>query len=255
MNFGYKHQFAWKLELAYHLHLLFFNAGRSITTGTSSVDIRHHFYKTCSFCWFSASFFAEGCGNVKWLWFAFECSVKQGKVPLKITKRQNDPCWFCQKTLLSLQSNICLSYQCHLVSMSNISSSLLLDSTLISKVCRVTYLSDSCLRCDVETSIFSVALLSSEGIRTWIVNRLKAVSYGVFAKLTMMKQQRKCHYFNSSWKWVTHPVAESMLKWIWSVVNSNHMMCKLFIEEPGVKPRCEGKEVGKMTWKGSSCSP
>lgn len=24
--------------------------------------------------------------------------VKQGKVPLKIPKRQNDPCWFCQKT-------------------------------------------------------------------------------------------------------------------------------------------------------------
>lgn len=35
----------------------------------------------------------------------------------------------------------------------------------------------------------------------------------------------------------------------------NHMMCKLFIEEPvyWCKPRCKGKKGGKVAWKGSSC--
>lgn len=123
MNFGYKGPICMRPELATHLHLLFLVLEWVLLQKHHQLIQDTTPTKLAAFV-DSVPLFAGGCGYVKLLWFAFECSLKQGKIPLKITEEQNQPCSLCQETLLCLQSDICLSYQCHLVNMSNISVSL-----------------------------------------------------------------------------------------------------------------------------------
>lgn len=155
------------------------------------------------------------------------------------------------RRLILLQSNICLSCQCDPIIMSNISAFVLLYNSWINKVCRVKF----CwylVSCDVQTSIFSVALLFSERVRTWIINRWKAASYSFYAKRTVMKKQKKCHYFNSSTEVSDTPrsrIYVSMAVECGKVLN--HKLCRLYWRV-WCKSRWKGKKVGKVAWKWSS---